>query len=171
MGYEIDFLPVGEGERSGDAIALRFGDLHGDRTEQFVMVVDGGTKKSGEKLIEHVKKHYSTDAVDLVISTHPDNDHISGLTAVLEELTVGRLWMHLPWNHSTDFRALFKDKRFTSIGLKERIRKALDAASEVEEIAKKKGIPIDEPFSDAKLPAAKIEESGDGDVTDGSSGG
>ncbi len=27
MGYEIDFLPVDAGERSSDAIALRFGNL------------------------------------------------------------------------------------------------------------------------------------------------
>jgi hypothetical protein len=27
IGYEIDFLPVGEGEKSGDAIALRWGNL------------------------------------------------------------------------------------------------------------------------------------------------
>jgi hypothetical protein len=26
MAYEIDFLPVGDGERGGDAIALRFGN-------------------------------------------------------------------------------------------------------------------------------------------------
>ncbi len=25
IGYEIDFLPVGNGERSGDAIAIRLG--------------------------------------------------------------------------------------------------------------------------------------------------
>ncbi len=28
MGYEVDFLPAGNGEKSGDAIAVRFGDLH-----------------------------------------------------------------------------------------------------------------------------------------------
>ena len=27
IGYEIDFLAVGDGEKSGDAIALRFGNL------------------------------------------------------------------------------------------------------------------------------------------------
>jgi beta-lactamase superfamily II metal-dependent hydrolase len=38
MSYEIDFLPVGEGEKSGDAIAIRCGNLTGARGEQFVMV-------------------------------------------------------------------------------------------------------------------------------------
>jgi hypothetical protein len=31
MGYEIDFLGVGEESKSGDAIAIRFGNLHGAR--------------------------------------------------------------------------------------------------------------------------------------------
>ena len=42
MGYEIDFLPVGD--KSGDAIALRYGNLFGQRTEQTVVVVDGGSE-------------------------------------------------------------------------------------------------------------------------------
>ena len=44
-GYEIDFRAVGEGERSGDAIVVRFGNLAGNRDQQFVMVIDGGTKR------------------------------------------------------------------------------------------------------------------------------
>lgn len=40
IGYEIDFLAVGDGERSGDAIAVRYGSPGAYR----VMVVDGGTK-------------------------------------------------------------------------------------------------------------------------------
>ena len=100
MGYEIDFLPVGEGEKSGDAIALRFGNLHGNRDEQTVVVIDGGFKGTGEKLVEHIRHYYGTDDVDLVISTHSDADHVSGLTVVLEELRVGHLWMHQPWNRT-----------------------------------------------------------------------
>lgn len=33
MGYEIDFIPVGNGEKSGDAIVLRFGNLLTGRRE------------------------------------------------------------------------------------------------------------------------------------------
>jgi hypothetical protein len=55
MGYEIDFLPVGEGEKSGDAIALRFGNLFGNRNEKTVVVIDGGFKETGEKLVKHIE--------------------------------------------------------------------------------------------------------------------
>ena len=93
MGYEIDFLPVGNGEKSGDAIAFRLGNLYGERSEQMVVVIDGGFRETGETLVEHIKKYYDTTHVDLVISTHPDADHTAGLKVVLEQMTVSELWM------------------------------------------------------------------------------
>jgi glyoxylase-like metal-dependent hydrolase (beta-lactamase superfamily II) len=78
QGYEIDFLAVGEESQSGDAIALRFGNLNGDRSDQFIMVIDGGSKADGEKLVEHIQKYYKTDYVNAVLLTHPDADHASG---------------------------------------------------------------------------------------------
>lgn len=52
-GIEIDFLPVGEGEHSGDAIAIRW--KQGDESK--VMIYDGGTKGYGEALVNHVRNH------------------------------------------------------------------------------------------------------------------
>ena len=48
MGYEIDFLAVERGEKSGDAIAFRIGNLFGPREQQFVGIVDGGYTEDGE---------------------------------------------------------------------------------------------------------------------------
>lgn len=146
MGYEIDFLPVGGGERSGDAIALRFGNLHGSRREQTVVVVDGGFQANGEELVEHIGKHYGTDRVDLVVSTHPDADHTSGLLVVLEEMQVDRLWMHQPWDHTDDIARMFKDGRVTDNSVREALQKSLESARELERFALSKGIPIKEPF-------------------------
>src|SRR5664280_2714171 len=98
MGYEIDFFAVGEKSSGGDAIAVRYGNLFGDRSEQMVIVIDGGYTDSGEALVNHIKTHFGTSRVDIVVSTHPDQDHITGLETVLEELQVGTLLMHLPWN-------------------------------------------------------------------------
>jgi len=148
MGFEVDFLPVGDGEKGGDAIALRYGKLDGTRSEQVVIVIDGGTKESGENLVNHIQEYYKTDQVNLVISTHPDADHSSGLTVVLENLKVGNLWMHRPWKHAQDIRDAFKNGRITGKGLKESIKKSLENAYDLETIARKEGIPIYEPFSD-----------------------
>lgn len=147
MGYEVDFMPVGEGEKSGDAIALRFGNLHGQREEQVVVVIDGGFEDSGKKMVAHIKSHYNTDYVDVAVSTHPDADHASGLEVVLEELRVGQLWMHLPWNHTDDIAKMFKHGRVTDDSVEEALRKSLDNARSLEELAKAKKIPIVEPFT------------------------
>ena len=53
------------------------------------MVVDGGTKESGKKIVEHIKIYYGTTHVDYVVNTHPDQDPASGLSVGMEELTVG----------------------------------------------------------------------------------
>src|SRR3989344_4793153 len=146
MAYEIDYIPVGNGEKAGDAIALRFGNLAGPRTEQGVIVIDGGFKESGEALVEHIKTHYGTDYVDLAISTHPDADHASGLCVVLERLRVGTLLMHKPWDHAADIKSFFKNKTLTASGLEEKLEKSLQHANDLEELAKKKNIPVVEPF-------------------------
>jgi beta-lactamase superfamily II metal-dependent hydrolase len=146
MAYEIDYIPVGEGEKGGDAIALRFGNLTGPRTEQTVIVIDGGTKESGETLVNHIKTYYGTEIVDVVFCTHPDADHASGLTVVLEKLNVTTLAMHKPWDHAEDIKRHFVNGRITSSGLSDKFEKALQHASDLEVIAKKKGVQIVEPF-------------------------
>ncbi len=151
MAYEVDYIPVGDGERSGDAIVMRFGNLTGPREEQVVIVIDGGFKESGEQLVEHIGKYYSTDQVNLVISTHPDVDHASGLSVILENLKVGALLMHKPWEHAEDIKNLFKNGKITASGLEEKIEKSLQHASDLESMAKKKGIPVHEPFQGMNL--------------------
>jgi beta-lactamase superfamily II metal-dependent hydrolase len=151
MQYEIDYIPVGDGERSGDAICLRFGNLYGPRSEQTVMVIDGGDIASGEAMVNHIKKYYLTDQegyndIDYIVSTHPDSDHASGLRTVLEELKVGTLFMHRPWQHASDIKDSFIDGRWTVRGLGEKIEKSLKHACELETIATEKNIPILEPF-------------------------
>jgi len=147
MGYEVDFLAVGDESKSGDAIALRFGDLEGSREEQTVVIIDGGYKKSGDELVIHIKEHYDTDVVDLVILTHPDSDHASGLHVVLEELTVKKLWMHKPWEHNEGKAIQFEDGRITDASIGERLKKALETAYTLYQLAEKKNIPIEEPFT------------------------
>jgi len=146
MAYEIDYIPVGDGEKCGDAITLRFGNLSGSREEQTVVVIDGGFKDSGEKLVQHVSKYYGTDFIDLVISTHSDEDHCSGLSVVLENCKVGCLFMHKPWEHASDIKSLFQNGKITSSGLEQRLERSLQNASDLESIAIKNKIQIIEPF-------------------------
>ena len=92
--HEIDYLYVGDKTNTGDAIACRFTD---PATGQLaVVVIDGGFVETGTRLVEHIRDYYDTSVVDLVVCTHPDNDHIMGLFTVIEELDVKRLLIHRP---------------------------------------------------------------------------
>jgi beta-lactamase superfamily II metal-dependent hydrolase len=148
MGYEVDFLDVGEGERCGDAIAIRYGELTSASPTQKIVVIDGGFKASGEALVSHVRNFYHSDRVDLAVLTHPDQDHASGLEIVLNELAVARLWMHRPWSHThtAGIAEMFKSGRVTDTSVREALRRSLDDARALEQLALSKGIPIDEPF-------------------------
>jgi beta-lactamase superfamily II metal-dependent hydrolase len=147
LGFEIDFLPVGDGERSGDAITVRYG-LPGAYK---VMVVDGGNKASGEKLVEHIRQNYGTNHVDYLVNTHPDADHASGLEIVLENMTVGEVWLHRPWNYPEKIIHWFRDGRITVASLAERLQEAMTHAYRIEELALQYRIPIYEPFTGSRI--------------------
>lgn len=147
MNYEIEFLPVGNGERSGDAICIRWQE----NDKYKVMIIDGGTKESGEQIVEHVKQYYNTDIIDYVVNTHPDQDHASGLSIVLEKLKVRELWIHRPWEYTQDIIDYFKDRRITQESLKKRLQNSFSYVYLLEELAIEKRIPIKEPYQGAKI--------------------
>ncbi|MGY2143740.1 ComEC/Rec2 family competence protein [Pseudomonas azotoformans] len=146
-GYEIDFIAVGEGARSGDAIAVRWVVPDGFR----VLVYDGGTKASGQQLVNHIRLHYNTNHVDYVVNSHPDGDHASGLSLILEQMTVGEVWMHRPWAHSEIIRQYFHDGRITDQSLQERLKEKMTAAHKIEKLANENGVPIHEPFQGMQI--------------------
>jgi hypothetical protein len=90
--FEIDFLPVGDGKDSGDAIAMRF--THPETGAWVYVIVDAGFEDDGDALVRHVKTYYETDEIDLAILTHPDGDHIGGMGKVIRGLFVKELWLH-----------------------------------------------------------------------------
>lgn len=154
FGYEIDFLPVGS-NRSGDAIAIRYGTQNNYK----VMVVDGGTKESGQELVKHIEKYYGTKLIDYVVNTHPDQDHASGLTEVLKNCEVGELWIHRPWQYIDKIINYIKDNPNVSIDgrvTKESLKKRFENeyykyAKELEDIANKRRIVIKEPYQGCQI--------------------
>ena len=151
MGYEIDVLGVGKESKSGDAIALRWGNLHGSRTEQKVVVIDGGFQESGQDVVTHIKNFYGTTSVDAVVSTHPDQDHVNGLHIVLDELSVRELWIHKPWERNRGLAEKFLDGRVTDTSIGRRLRESLDSAADLVAKATRQNIHIVEPFSGLSL--------------------
>lgn len=125
--YEIDFLPVGDGQKSGDAIAMRF--TRPDTGNYAHVIIDAGFGDDGEALVEHVQSRYGTNSVDLAVLSHADGDHIGGMGKVVRELDVATLCVH---------------------GLGDRGGASLPAADAVDdliEVAKRQGTAIFEPFT------------------------
>jgi beta-lactamase superfamily II metal-dependent hydrolase len=145
MSFEVDVLGVGQESKSGDAVAIRYGDFsHRDGFR--VIVIDGGFQESGEELVNHVQRWYGTKRVDLQILTHPDADHVNGAHVVMEKMDVRCLWMHLPWNHAAGNRAYSQSSVRGGI-TNAKLKAALEGAENLEKLARSKGVPIVEPFA------------------------
>ncbi|MEW6749659.1 MAG: DNA internalization-related competence protein ComEC/Rec2, partial [Candidatus Latescibacterota bacterium] len=78
---EAVFLDVGQ----GDAVFLRFADGK-------TMLVDGGDRTPtfdyGERVLLPFLRQAGVRRLDVVVATHPHDDHIGGLVAVLEQMEV-----------------------------------------------------------------------------------
>ncbi|NTU66521.1 MAG: MBL fold metallo-hydrolase [Candidatus Moranbacteria bacterium] len=76
---KVVFLDVGQ----GDAILIEQGEKQ--------ILIDGGP--SGKRLMEELGKYvpFWDRKIDVVIATHPDSDHISGLVDVLKNYEVGEM--------------------------------------------------------------------------------
>src|SRR4051812_19256277 len=135
MSFELDIRAVGTGTTSGDAVAIRYGTFNGNPNAQRVVVIDGGFQENGEDLVALIKNVYSTTRVDLVISTHPHDDHVNGLHEVLEQLKVEALWMHRPWEHADSVAAYVRENRMTTQKFSERLRRSLENAYALEQLA------------------------------------
>lgn len=130
--FEVDFLPIektgGAGSKSGDAIAIRFTD---PLSVERVVVIDGGFNETGDRLVDHIQNHYGRTNVDLVISTHPDADHINGLYALVDQMMVGELLIHRPRKHH------WNAEDYSNI----------EAIDDILDLAKTKGVVVTEPFT------------------------
>lgn len=145
---EIDFLPVGQSAKSGDAIALRYGTADAWET----MIVDGGDLAAGEALVKHLRDYYGPHPhVKHMVCTHCDQDHASGLRAVIQQVSVENLWVHQPWLYAEQLRPQFKGN-WTAEGLANHLRNDCFATvSELCDLAEAIGIPIREPMAGAPI--------------------
>lgn len=141
---EIDFLPVGEKSKSGDAIALRWGT----DTTWSLMVVDGGDLAAGDALVKHLREKFGAqDYIEHVVCTHCDSDHVSGLRRVLENFTVGTLWIHQPWKHAEALLPAFK-YGWTASGLAAHLRDdCFSTVASLCDLAEANGVRMEEPFA------------------------
>jgi glyoxylase-like metal-dependent hydrolase (beta-lactamase superfamily II) len=136
MNCEIEFMPVGESSRAGDAIVVRYGELH----DYKIMLIDGGTSATGEEIVLHLRKFFGADVeIEHMVLTHSDGDHASGLREVLKAIPVKNVWMHVPWLLAREVVHLFSDKRWTADGLERNIKEKYDILAEIVDLALEAG--------------------------------
>jgi hypothetical protein len=143
MLCEIESLAVGDGSRAGDAIIVRYGEVHDFK----LMVVDGGTADTGKTMVAHLKVQFGQHVrLEHVILTHSDADHASGLREVLREIPVANLWLHIPWLLSEEAIHLFKNKSWTKAGLSAAIKREYNIVAEIVDLAIAANCKIYYPF-------------------------
>ncbi len=86
------------GERNENLLSLYFIDV-GQADSAFfafpsgeTLLIDAGNKEDGQKVVDFIKD-LGFDKIDYVIATHPHEDHIGGMSEVLEVFKVGKFYM------------------------------------------------------------------------------
>ncbi len=144
MKCEIEFLPVGQGSKPGDAIVVRYGEPNSYE----LVVVDGGTVDSGKAIVEHIRSEFGQQAsVSHLVLTHPDGDHACGLREVLSGLPVRNLWLNPPWEFAGAALPYFANKNWTDRSIAQAIYKEYDIIAEIVAIAQKWSVPITAPLT------------------------
>lgn len=112
-------------------LSLSSATCTGRREDFQVLVIDGGTLLAGQAIVDHLWEITGSNYIDLVIATHPDNDHVSGIEVVLLKCEVGGLVMHMPWAFAKGAELL----------------KSLDRAKEIHDIAVQRNVTLYDPLT------------------------
>ena len=56
-----------------------------------IVLIDGGPVSAGERVVSYLKRS-GVKRIDLLIATHPHEDHIGGLISVLDSFPVSKVW-------------------------------------------------------------------------------
>jgi competence protein ComEC len=92
---EISYLDVGQ----GDAAYIRVND--------FDILIDAGPKSDSDKLMKQLEEE-NIDDFEIVIATHPHEDHIGGMTKVFERYDVESFYMPKATNTTKTFENMMK---------------------------------------------------------------
>lgn len=75
----LSVIDVGQ----GDSVLITTSD-------GYAMLVDGGPRSAADDVLKHLAES-GVDQIDVLVCTHPHEDHIGGVAAVLDTVTIGRV--------------------------------------------------------------------------------
>ncbi|WP_160677919.1 ComEC/Rec2 family competence protein [Clostridium sp. C8-1-8] len=77
--FVANYIDVGQ----GDSILIQTNDK--------TMLIDAGPKENEDKLLTYLKK-LNIKKLDYVVTTHPHEDHIGGMTSVIKDYSIGKFY-------------------------------------------------------------------------------
>jgi len=78
---EIYFFDVGQ----ADSILIKEKD--------YTMLIDAGNKKDGNNLVNYLSNELKIEDLDILVGTHPHEDHIGGLSDVINNFKIKKLYL------------------------------------------------------------------------------
>ncbi len=78
---EIYFFDVGQ----ADSILIKSNDD--------TVLIDAGNRNDGENLANYIKNDLKINDIDIVIGTHPHEDHIGGMSYIIDSFDVGKIYL------------------------------------------------------------------------------
>ncbi len=147
MPLEIDMLSVGD----GDAIVVCTSE--GDR--EHVVLFDCGGKEDASIVVDHLAAYTRRgNIVDLLINTHPHNDHILGLRDIVERLCVKEILIHEPDSYRA---AIESNKTFYHAEGRYEANQSIKVLGDAILFIDSKTIPRSQPFADATQPVKLLD--------------
>ncbi len=96
----VHFIDVGQ----ADCILA---ELPGDGT----MMIDAGNRDDGGLIIDYIRR-LGVNRIDILVGTHPHEDHIGGMAEIVDEMDIGDVYMpkvsHITYTFSNLLKALDK---------------------------------------------------------------
>jgi beta-lactamase superfamily II metal-dependent hydrolase len=132
IDVSIDMLSLG----NADSIIVWLKD---DDDKHCVVLIDGGNKSDGQKVIDHLEKyiqpHVGYAAPDLLINTHHDKDHIGGLIPIVEYFgdEITKVWVNNPADHISDASYQSLKKSFSTRSEQQQFKMILESLNNLEE--------------------------------------
>lgn len=78
---EIYFFDVGQ----ADSILIKNNDD--------VVLIDAGNRSDGENLVKYIKDELNVDSFDMVVGTHPHEDHVGGMSYIVDSFDIKKLYL------------------------------------------------------------------------------
>ncbi len=78
--FSVHFIDVGQ----GDCLLIRSGNIS--------VLIDSGEKEYSSKVIAYLEAQ-NIKKLDYIIATHPHSDHIGGLSDIIDQFPVGKIYM------------------------------------------------------------------------------